>query len=162
MTNNEEVEIYNNLHHKWEVNENLLQFYRSIFISSQSILIAVGAILFNKQFPPLAFKIIALLAVFTIWYLWFPVVRARHLTVDYYKFQLSNNNKIFKKCKESEYLKDRQKRKKINFELEKTNWRLTRLKMDLFLPIIFTIIWIILFTTAYSKQLSRIFIACFN
>ena len=140
-------EVYNN----WSINESLLQSYRSIFIASQSFLIAVGAILWgNKDFPFFLFFLITVLALIIIWCLWFRVVLCRHKIVDYYKFQLGSKAskqkalKAFAECSEDEYIKKALKRKKINKLLGKKNWRRTRVKMDLLLPGIFTSIWLIL------------------
>jgi len=71
----------------YQINEDLLQSYRQIFISTESFLLAVGAIILDKSL--LLLMIIAAVSIITIWYLWFRIVRSRHLIVDYYKFTLS-------------------------------------------------------------------------
>ena len=70
----------------YQINEDLLQSYRQIFISTESFLLAVGAIILDKSMALL--MIIAVVSIITIWYLWFRIVRSRHLIVDNYKFNL--------------------------------------------------------------------------
>lgn len=132
---------------KWSTNETLLQYYRTFFISSQSIIIAVGAILVESVlwfFVP-----IFLIGLYIIWGIWYPVVKARQKIVDYYKysFELKRYSLILL-CSEKEYVNDESKRNAANkfFSINKKekNWRKTRRKVDRNLPILFTIIWIIL------------------
>ncbi len=131
---------------KWGVNESLLQSYRSIFISSQTFLIAVGAILLEDDKPEWLLQFIAFLGLLIIWGFWFMVVFYRARIVDYYKFQLNNELKShFEKCSEDDYARNIDgKRKAINKKIGKTNLRTTRKKMDYLLPIIFSLIWVAL------------------
>lgn len=142
---------------KWSVNENLLQSYRSIFISSQTFLIAVGAILLGDDKPAWLLCVIFLLGLIIIWKFWFEVVLSRARIVDYYKFQLSNELKNhFENCSEEEYVKNKEKRKVINKKINITNLRTTRMKMDIYLPIIFSIIWVALLIGRIGKYLSLV------
>lgn len=136
-----------NMETRWSVNESLLQSYRSIFISSQSFLIAVGAILLDAKTPVWLLALIAGLALLMIWYLWFRVVVSRHRAVDYYKFQIDKKTpeNFFNCCTEREYISNSLKRTSINCALQKKNWRPTRIKVDFLLPLIFTSIWLALF-----------------
>ncbi len=131
---------------RWSVNERLLQSYRSIFISSQSFLLAVGAFLLNsKELPGLIFIPIAAIALLIIWYCWHRIVVTRALYVDYYKFQLKDEWKsFFDNCTEKDYVKNKDKRMQINKNIKEKNWRLTRKKMDLLLPIVYSFLWGIL------------------
>lgn len=128
---------------KWSINESLLQSYRGIFISSQAVIIAVGALLIHDM---LMFLTVALLGLFMIWYIWYPVVRSRHLIVDYYKYASNLDPKQPEKlCTETEYVEDSDKRKEANKLLcIHKNWRPTRIKMDLLLPMMYTAIWLAL------------------
>jgi len=132
------------LENRWGINESLLQSYRSIFISSQSYLLAVGAIVSGKN--TVALFTIALVSLAMIWFIWFPVVTSRHRIVDYYKFAigLAETNRL-QLCSEHEYVHDRTLRTSANklFGIN-TNWRETRLKIDLVIPILFSLIWIVL------------------
>ena len=134
------------LYNRWNTNETLLQSYRTIFISSQSFLIAVGAVLLAEQTCIWLFSLITALALFMIWGLWFQIVRTRHKVVDYYKFQLGGEEakKEFDGCSESDYITKKKQRKKINAALKKKNWRLTRIKVDFILPCLFSLIWLAL------------------
>lgn len=129
---------------RWTVNESLLQSYRSIFVSSQSFLLAVGAILPSKS-PWLLYSVSAL-AVGMIWAVWFPVVRSRFLIVDYHKYMFSlAESKAPQVCSEHDYVHDAGRRDELNalFGIE-TNWRPTRIKMDVVLPVVFTVMWALL------------------
>ena len=86
------------------------------------------------------FTIIAAISLFHIWYLWFPVVKARGRIIDYYKYQIGKEPDI-QICDETEYVKDKKKRQRTNSILGvESNWRLTRIKLDIILPIIFSIL----------------------
>jgi hypothetical protein len=128
----------------WSINETLLQSYRSIFISSQSFLLAVGAIVLEKN--NIVLFLLAGLSLFMVWFIWFPVVLSRHKIVDYYKYGsgLSQIDRT-QLCSEHEYVHDRKRRDKANklFGI-RTNWRKTRWKIDLLIPIFISVIWIIL------------------
>jgi len=129
---------------KWSINETLLQSYRSIFISSQAFLLAVGAIVSGKN--EVVLFSVAAISLLMIWVIWFPVVRSRHKIVDYYKCssQLSETNRS-QLCSEKEYVHNRKLRTQANqlFDI-KTNWRETRFKIDLLIPICFSVIWTVL------------------
>lgn len=131
---------------KWSVNESLLQSHRSIFICSQTFLIAVGAILLEANKPWWLLWFIAALGFIIIWWFWVGVVISRGRIVDYYKFQLNEKWKShFDKCSEDDYVKNIDgKRKSINKKIGKRNLRVTRKKLDVGLPIIFSLIWLAL------------------
>lgn len=131
---------------EWSVNESLLQSYRSIFISSQAFILAVGVLLIDNK--PI-FLIVAIISLFMIWYIWFRVVRSRHLIVDYHKYASKldkpKQEELRKRYTEDEYVKNKDKRSKANILLGiDTNWRPTRIKIDLLLPVLYTSIWLTL------------------
>ena len=129
---------------KWAVNESLLQAYRGTFISSQSFLLAVGAIVSGKSPSLLYFT--GAVGLLVIWYIWFPVVRARHRIVDYYKYSAAlNATDLLTLCSEDDYVKLSDRRAEANalFKLE-TNWRITRRKMDIGMPVLFSVVWLAL------------------
>ena len=81
-----------------------------------------------------------------IWFIWFPVVRARHRIVDYYKYSASlNAADLPTLCSEYNYVNDSEQRAKANvlFKLA-TNWRKTRKKLDIGMPVLFSIVWLAL------------------
>jgi len=133
---------------KWGIYENAVQSYRTIFISSQSFILVVGVLLFEKSvwlFMPLA-----LISLLVIWYIWFPVVKARHRIVDYYKYALELTDeeraKLSEWCTEKQYVNNIDKRREFNKKCgpEEGNWRLTRKKIDLMIPCLFTFLWLLL------------------
>ncbi|HWU98217.1 MAG TPA: hypothetical protein VN114_06870 [Oxalicibacterium sp.] len=122
---------------RWSINESLLQSYRSIFISSQSFLLAVGAIVSGKS--GVVLYATAAISLVMIWAIWFPVVRSRHLIVDYYKFGMMDF------CDEDEYVNKRDVRDNANRQFKiGTNWRKTRKKLDLYTPILVSLVWVVL------------------
>lgn len=129
---------------KWSINETLLQSYRSIFISSQSFLLAVGAIVSGKS--PMVLYVVAAISLLMIWAIWFPVVRARHRIVDYYKYgAVLSESKRSELCSEKQYVHDYELRKKANELLGiRSNWRSTRKKLDLLTPALISSVWLVL------------------
>lgn len=160
-----------NLDTAWATNESLLQSYRQIFIGSQAFMLAVGAILLDKDISWLLWAI-ATLSIVVIWFIWFRVVRSRALIVDYYKFQLITpgicSHPDF--ITEHEYVdqKSRFKRYAMNNAIDSIkrtppsekvlkptkNWRPTRWKVDLGLPIIFTMMWVFLLIAQQQSNIA--------
>lgn len=134
---------------KWSVNESLLQSYRSIFISAESFLLAVAV--FSIEESTLFFYISSVIAVLIIWVFWFPIVRSRHLIVDYYKYALELSDKNRENlCSEKEFVQKSENYLETKRTLGiKKHWRLTRIKMDLLLPILFSIFWLALVSIVY-------------
>ncbi len=150
----------------WSVYEANVQAYRSNFLSSQSLLLAAGAIMYDKNVH--IFCTIAAVAIFQMWYIWFRVIVSRVFIVDYHKFSLGkffdeNGNLVeggttTLPLNEKVYASNRAIRKKVNSSISRTgkikdhahtynghftNIRLTRLKLDVLLPISLTAIWIV-------------------
>ena len=114
----------------------------SAFISSQSFILAVGAIVLDKS--TFILFAIATMSLIMIWVVWFPVVVSRHKIVDFYKYRALKPAEI-PDCTEGEYVHDPVKRNQANnvFGVS-TNWRKTRIKLDLVIPIMFTLVWLLL------------------
>ena len=156
-------ELINEQHEKYKINEELLQSYRQIFIGSQSFFLAVGTILFTsvKNLDCLLLLLTSI-NVFIIWFVWFRVVRVRHLIVDFHKYYyeyLKNNREIPDGvCNIKEYIdvfkwkKRKETTRRLGF---KRNWRLARIKIDLILPITFTFVWLLL--AFYGKPINAFF-----
>ena len=155
---------------KWSTYESNVQAYRSNMIASQSFLLAVGAILYDKNV--FLMGICVILALLQLWYIWYRIIRTRTIISDFYKFNLAerfNNcgDEITPdtNCKLSEetYVKNHFIRQKVNYNLAqmerkpklKYNLRLTRIKLDLILPITFTLMWISLFIFSYLSNLGE-------
>lgn len=144
----------------WSNNEVLIQSYRSCFISSQSLLIAAGSMFFEKS--PTIFSVICGVALFQMWYIWFRVIRARTITNDFYKHDLNiyvdetgkalSSSADKKPLTEALYRRNYRIRKEANRTIAeitknpklKRNFRLTRIKVDILMPVSFTLIWIVI------------------
>lgn len=132
------------LESRYNTNESLLQSYRSIFISSESFLLAVGAMLYENSAN--AFYVVSILSILKIYFIWIPVVKSRQKVVDYFKFCSNLSEKEMNKiCTLDEYVHNSELRKETNkiFKI-KSNWRPTRIKIDGVIPATFAIIWLVL------------------
>jgi len=120
---------------KQAINESLLQSYRSIFISSQSIFLALGGLLLNKSnFLTL---ILALICLLQIWWIWFGVVYSRAKIVDFYKYSIGEKHNI----SEHDYVSITARRRFINRTIGIKTFRTTRIKIDIILPILYSVMW---------------------
>lgn len=145
---------------KWSTYEANVQSYRSNMIASQSFLLAASMFSIDRTVLGCACVTIAL---FQLWFIWFRIIRVRTIISDYHKFDLGNKfydcgqeiveatEHSKKPLDEDTYVKNRGVRKKVNEALSKDkpklkhNMRHTRVKLDLILPISFTLLWIIIF-----------------
>ncbi|MCM1159368.1 MAG: hypothetical protein NC300_11395 [Bacteroidales bacterium] len=142
---------------RWSVYEANLQSYRSMFLSSQSIMLAVGAIITGKSV--IATVVVAIVAVFQIIYVWLPVIYYRFLLVDFYKYSMGENFDAYGNLKEEKeslmlteqiYCKNKDIRKKVNSTISVnqnserafSNWRETRKKIDIVIPVSMIMLWI--------------------
>lgn len=150
---------------KWTTYEANLQSYRSAFLSSQSIMLAVGAIIINKGLIPIL--IIAFIAIFQIVYVWIPVIRYRALLVDFHKYNMGAKfdyegnfvKKADKPLTELIYCKNKKVRKRVNcgmyLEVTKerpfSNWRESRKKIDVIIPGSMIVIWILFICVSFME-----------
>jgi hypothetical protein len=98
------------------------------------------------------------------WYIWFPAIFARTAIVDYHKFELAQQfdedgrrYTLSLKNPGTEYLREKEYAKTTNLALRRRVYaaltlsdnvpfrtmRLTRMKIDLFLPLFLTAVWVI-------------------
>ena len=145
---------------QWTNYDSLLQSYRSNMIASQSLLIAAAALFYEKSY--LLVLITCTLGLFNQWYVWFRVIRSRFLISDLHKFNALYHfrdlvkEKINIELTEDRYVHDRKLRDAANQLLAdeagvprlRSNWRLTRKKLDLVIPITFSIIWLFVLLSA--------------
>jgi len=144
---------------EWAVYESMTDSYRGIFLSSQSILLAVGAV--TLQTTTLLTAFIAIAAILQIWYIWFRILYVRSQISDYHKYAM---NKRFDKAgnprggdadpadylSEHVYVRNRAVRARVHTNMtaawerkEKfTTLRLTRIKLDIIIPVFMTAIWV--------------------
>lgn len=66
--------------------ESAVQAYRGHFLSSQSFMLAVGAIVLDKSF--VLTILVSIIALFQIWGIWFRIMRIKTITVDFYKYKM--------------------------------------------------------------------------
>ena len=136
---------------EWAVYEANVQAYRSIFLSWQSILLAIGAIVLEKSL--LFTIIIASFALIQIWYIWFRVIYVRILIVDFHKFCIDKKfdihgnllPSVLEPINEEEYATKRKIRNLINKKMgdDFHNIRLTRFKVDILILVMLTVVWCI-------------------
>lgn len=141
----------------WAIYEANLQSYRSDFLSSQSIMLAVGAMIVDKGIKYML--MVSIIAIIQIICIWMPVIHYRSILVDFHKFEM---NKIFdnegnfiigensESLNEYTYCKNIEVRKKVNSSMasmsgrEKfTNLRATRRKIDIYIPCSMILMWLI-------------------
>lgn len=147
---------------RWATYEANVQSYRSNMIASQSFLLAAGVFAVDKIVLECACVAIALIQ---LWYIWFRVIRVRTIICDFHKFNFGNKfsncgqiiDELSSPCTkfldEDTYVTNRQIRRKVNASFAKStgkpkfkhNMRQTRIKLDLLLPISFTILWLVIF-----------------
>jgi hypothetical protein len=122
----------------WSVYEANVQSYRSSSLSSQSIMLAVGAMLIDKPLP--IFIGIAIIALIQIWPIWFLLINARIKIADFYKFDMEGKTYDGNRISLKKYITDKNLRKYFGIK----TYRVTRFKLDILLPILITIVWLIL------------------
>jgi hypothetical protein len=89
---------------KWAVYEANVQQYRVLAATVQSFLVTIGSIFYTQEGVPNFLMILtATLGLLHIRFIWFDVVRARHLVIDYSKFQHYQNLTVI----ETEELNDK-------------------------------------------------------
>lgn len=138
----------------WAVYEANVQQYRVLSATVQSFLLAIGSILFttSKPVPGLLLMLILFLGVGHVAWVWIPVVFARHKVIDYYKFQHDKKltpgvrTELEQFCCEKQYVKNPTLRRAVNKkyfgDADLQVWRLTRVKLDLVVPLAYVAFWI--------------------
>lgn len=152
----------NNEYSIWSLYDSMVQSYRSNMIASQSLLLAVAAILFEKNIYIEC--TVCAVALFQLWFIWSRIIFSRAIISDFHKFNalynfnhlVDNNGNEIKDTDETsflteeKYIKDRTVRRKANLVLAartgniklKSNCRITRVKLDIIMPVLFTIVWL--------------------
>lgn len=151
---------------EWSEYDSITQSYRSNMIASQSLLLTVAAIFYDKN--SFLVTLVCIIGFIHQWYIWFRVITSRTIISDYHKFNAKfdfskkiNSEGYLNTGTQSElteeiYVSNATVRKVANHTLAeitgqkkyRTNWRTTRIKLDLIIPLTFTAIWIglIIFT----------------
>ncbi|MDY6872375.1 MAG: hypothetical protein SVR81_00190 [Chloroflexota bacterium] len=136
----------------YSVNEANLQTYRLYCLVAQSAMLLVDAHLLTSA--PLAALLISLGGIAFIWLIWSPVVTSRQLVVDFYKRQAEGFILPDGVCTVREYVQNTSgKRELVNQKYfgNTTNWRETRVKIDRWTPIFFTVLWLLLFVVGFVQ-----------
>ena len=133
-----------------QMNDSLLQNYRSNFIASQSLLIATGAMFYRHSHT--IFKFIGVVALFQM-ALWARVIYIRALVVDFYEYDIGeqfNCNgyriKYNERLSVDDYIKNRKIRERVNSALNHYRYRFDRtsFKVDVIMPISYFVLWLIM------------------
>ena len=144
---------------EWSLYDSNVQTYRSNMIASQSLLLAVAAIFYGKN--NILVITVCLIGLFIQWYIWYRVISRRAIISDYHKFnfqhemslKINDEGGFWKEgdrhLSEQTYVANRGVRKKVNTWLAdetgnpkyKHNMRITRFKLDVIIPILFSVLW---------------------
>jgi len=142
---------------QYSINESLLQSYRRIFISSASFLLAVGIFASNQENLLLFYIIIGMNLLLILWG-WVPIVKVRAKIVDYYKYYIYQDTEYNLEG----FLETREVRNKAYQSVEeKGPWRLTRIKIDIVLPSMFVVVWLVLFFSDEASDVVKLVIIAF-
>jgi len=153
----------------WFVGEADVNAHRVFVITAQGLFLAVGAIiLYNSAWYYLV--ALAVICNALLWFIWFPVLRARIRIADYH---IKNMGEKFDKdgkpvdnpenlqdcetCGSSRklsshvYARNRRIRNQVNYHIginsmgePYTNWRPTRRKLDIYTNIAISLLWVLL------------------
>ena len=89
---------------------------------------------------------------------WVPIVKVRAKIVDYYKYYIYQDTEYNLEG----FLETREVRNKAYQSVEeKGPWRLTRIKIDLFLPCMFIAVWLVLFFSYAVGDVAKLVIIAF-
>lgn len=148
---------------QWSTYEANVQSYRGLAVSAQSLFLAVGAILLEDRLVP--FLVVFAFAMLATWWVFFPVIFARTAVVDFHKFDLAKSfdragrpapgstdplreteyarvtNRALRRAVYGAVTSDRRARLGPDAEPFRT-LRQTRLKLDLILPLMFSVVWV--------------------
>jgi len=145
---------------KWEVYESNVQQYRALGATVQSFFLAVGSLIATSSrdglSAALVMSLVAIVGIFHLYYIWYLSLRARHKIVDYYKFQIHKGlddasiAALEAECSEHDDVNNAEKRKQANAnffgEPNLPVFRTTRMKFDIVVPLMYSAIWVVLWT----------------
>ena len=129
---------------EWGEHEAMLQSYRSDFLSSQSIMLAVGALVLDKS--AILTYIVSALGLIQI-YILNQAIRARAKVITCHRNDLPTDKEFINK-----YVHNYKFRKKVNKKKGIKVWTEGRVKFDIVVPAIMTLMWLLYITYAYSPS----------
>lgn len=148
----------------WDIQENLLQQYRTIFITKQSILVAVAASVFTPKDPPwVPMLMLFTLAMFSLW-LWLDICNRRGKAVyacQYMARMIEDGDLVEKPV---EMLKNMEDSKFMDPKIANDQrYRIllmnrTRVLMQYILPTVFVLAWIVLWIHVLRSNWDLVFI----
>jgi len=147
-----EKDIYNQLISMWDIQDGLLQSYRSIFITSESILIAISATILTSNAPYLSIML-CVLGYFVL-HIWKSICNARALDVSFLQWLLlkidRNDITVTKPIDAFKGWQDTRKFENENVQddddfKDMVSKSETRTKMEKTLPGVFLWIWHLIF-----------------
>lgn len=137
----------------WEIQERLLQSYRFMFMTAQSVLLA-GAALITAQPTPHRLIFLLLLAIgLVLLYAWVNITNARALDVSYFQMQLmlaeegQVTNNVLTHFKTWQHLSRAEKQKVL--DQAKLLRSRTRQLLQVYIPLFFGLIWMVLAAVNY-------------
>lgn len=141
----------------WGIQEALLQQYRTIFITMQSIFIAVAASVFQRTNPWLPMSLLFALAMFTLW-LWLSTCNKRGRAVYFCQFLalkaeageiIPDPLKTLKDLEAGELLDTKITRDALYLSLFQNK---LRTKMQVMLPWVFVGAWVLLWIDIFWQH----------
>jgi hypothetical protein len=140
----------------WQIQESLLQSYRSLFLTSQSIIFSIASIIATDSHSNKIVFLILLILGIVLLYFWFQIGNARGLDVSYFQMLLLRTEKgeeindIMINFKRWQILERKRKNNLLKeFELEKSK---TRTTMEIYVPTLFLLLWIGLSLTTFCTH----------
>ncbi|MDY6895746.1 MAG: hypothetical protein SVO01_10085 [Thermotogota bacterium] len=142
---------YDQLIALWDIQDSLLQSYRNIFLTSQSIIFAIAVFITSGSKPYLSFVLLPI-GICLLW-IWYTICRSRGYDVWFFHWQLLKfedgqpiYSEIFTNFKKWQALGVKKQREKLeNDDLGKHLLKSqVRIKMEYYLPCSFGVLWIIL------------------
>lgn len=148
------IATYNDLLSLWAIQESLLQTYRIIFISMQSILVAFGSILAQGESAIFPLIGISVLAMFALWF-WISICTARGQSVylmQYLAIKAESGDTVHEPL---QILKHFQNGHYPDIGKDPCfialKGGLTRKKMERWLPILFFAVWVFIWFITSAK-----------
>ncbi len=130
----------------WQIQESLLQSYRRLFLTSETIIFSVASIIAAESQPNKLVFLILLILGSVLLYFWFQIGKARGLDVSYFQMLLLRAEKgeeikdLLTNFKKWQFLDKKEKNKILaKFKLEKSR---TRTTMEIYVPSLFIILWL--------------------
>jgi len=149
--NKNSTAIYDQLIAMWDIQDSLLQSYRNIFLTSQSIIFAIAVSVASGSKPYFSLFLLPI-GIYLLW-VWFTICQSRGYDIWFFQWQLLKfekgkqiNSKILTNFKEWQGLGIKKQRETLeNDDLGELLLKSkVRVKMESYLPCIFGILWLVL------------------